>query len=54
MFGIGKKQPAQSGQQRRAKANRAADRAGSAAMDAKSRRRTALETNPVRAWWRSS
>ncbi|MER7773199.1 hypothetical protein [Kitasatospora sp. NPDC096140] len=61
MLGFGKKQPAQpvgqppqSGQQRRAKAVRAADRAGHAAMDSKTRRTTALEANPVRAWWRSS
>ncbi|MFH9352610.1 hypothetical protein [Kitasatospora sp. NPDC017646] len=49
-----KAQPQQSGQQRRAKAVRAADQAGHAAMNAKSRRTTALEANPVRAWWRSS
>lgn len=44
----------QSGQQRRAKAVRDADRAGHAAMDAKaSRRRTAIETDPPRrSWWR--
>ncbi|MEU4120557.1 hypothetical protein AB0F71_39465 [Kitasatospora sp. NPDC028055] len=47
-------QPQQSGQQRRAAAVRDADRAGHAAMDAKTRRTTALEANPVRAWWRSS
>ncbi|MFJ8470598.1 hypothetical protein [Kitasatospora sp. NPDC094011] len=54
MLGFGKKQPAQSRQQSRAKAVRAADRAGQAAMDSKTRRTTALEANPVRAWWRSS
>ncbi|MFF1790770.1 hypothetical protein ACFVX9_30435 [Kitasatospora sp. NPDC058243] len=48
-------QPAESGQQRRAKAVRDADRAGHAAMNAKTRRSTALDNNPPpRAWWRNS
>ncbi|MFD7829183.1 hypothetical protein [Kitasatospora sp. NPDC059803] len=48
-------QQPQSGQQRRAAAVREADRAGHAQMDAKIRRRTAIETTPpARAWWRSS
>ncbi|NUP53384.1 MAG: hypothetical protein HOW97_39590 [Catenulispora sp.] len=43
------------GQQRRAKAVRDADRAGHANTDAKTRRRTAVEADPPpRAWWRSS
>ncbi|MFI9163448.1 hypothetical protein [Kitasatospora aureofaciens] len=56
MFGLGKKSDTRSGQQRRAAAVRDADRAGHAAIDARSsRRRTAVETNPpARAWWRSS
>ncbi|MFJ2868817.1 hypothetical protein [Kitasatospora sp. NPDC087314] len=55
MLGFGRKTAdTRSGQQRRAKAVRAADRAGHAAMDSKTRRTTALEANPVRAWWRSS
>ncbi|MET9618891.1 hypothetical protein [Kitasatospora indigofera] len=54
MFGR-KDKPQLSGQQRRAKANRAADRAGHAAMDAKVRRTSALQSSPpTRAWWRSS
>lgn len=44
-----------SGQQRRAEAVRAADRAGHARMDAKIRRARAVDTHPApRAWWRSS
>jgi hypothetical protein len=54
MFGR-KNQSQLSGQQRRAKAVREADRAGHAAMNAKVTRRTAIETNqPRRGWWRSS
>ncbi|MFJ9771208.1 hypothetical protein ACIRVF_08185 [Kitasatospora sp. NPDC101157] len=54
MFGRTPK-PATSRQQRRAADVRDADRKGNAAMDAKSRRRTALEADPPpRSWWRSS
>jgi hypothetical protein len=43
----------QSGQQRRAKAVREADRAGHAAINASTRRRTAVENDPPRrSWWR--
>lgn len=58
MFGLRRKdQPPQSGQQRRAAANRKADRAGQAAMDRypSSRSTTAWHTSPPRrSWWRSS
>lgn len=54
MFGR-KDKPQQSGQQRRADANRKADRAGQAAMSRS--RRSGTDWNPsttARAWWRSS
>ena len=57
MFGIGRKDDTRSGQQRRAKANHQADRAGQAWEDAGRRREYELarSTAPApRAWWRSS
>jgi hypothetical protein len=53
MFGRRKDQPEPSGQQRRAKANREADRAGHAAID----RRTAPSwghTETPKKWWKHS
>ncbi|MFJ2866370.1 hypothetical protein [Kitasatospora sp. NPDC087314] len=58
MRGFGKKQPAQpqSGQQRRAKAVREADRAGHAAINARPENRsTTPGPGPIpRRWWLSS
>ncbi|WP_153472200.1 hypothetical protein [Streptomyces kaniharaensis] len=56
MFGLGKKDE-RSGQQRRAEANRRADRAGRAAMDRYPSSRSTTAWHPSttpRAWWRSS
>lgn len=54
MFGLGKGQPEQSGQQRRAAANRRADRAGHRQIEGNRAGRTTWVVEPApKKWWRS-